>query len=69
MMWAHDGGGFLPGVHPVARPTPPAAAAAAAVPEAATVHSQPRQSERGGVGVEVQPPNWSRIFQLNFFIF
>ena len=65
MMWAHDGGGFLPGVHPVARPTPPAAAAA--VPEAATVHSQPRQSERGGVGVEVESPNRWRIIQIFIF--
>ena len=56
-------GGVLAGVHHCGWPGP-AAAAATAVPEAATVHSQPSQPEGEGVGAEVQ-----RISQFSLRIF
>ena len=52
MMWAHEGGGCSGWCTPPRWPGP-AAAATSAVPEAATVHSQPRQPEREGVGGEL----------------
>ena len=64
-------GVVLPGVHHCGWPGPAAAAATAAVPEAATVHSQPSQPEEEGVGAEVQRISQfsRRIFALLLYLY